>query len=37
MASCTVKNDKVENFRYLIDEFADWNTSYPHDAGASGD
>ena len=23
MASCTVKNDKVENFRYLIDEFAD--------------
>ena len=21
----------------LIDEFADWNTSYPHDAGASGD
>ena len=21
----------------LIDEFADWNSSYPHDAGASGD
>ncbi|MBO4466180.1 MAG: dihydrofolate reductase [Bacteroidales bacterium] len=23
MASCTVKNDKVEGFRYLVDEFAD--------------